>query len=65
MSVLLALLAACLAFFFINLFFLLARVEKKFGQIVPLLEKFMVVRYNLKRDEHGQEQVGVRADSLE
>ncbi len=51
MSFLIALLTLSLAFFFLNLFFQLAKVEKGIQSTVVLLEKFMVVRYNLKRDK--------------
>jgi hypothetical protein len=50
MGVFLVLLTAILAAFFLNLFFQLARVEKGLQNTVTLLEKFMVLRYNLKKD---------------
>lgn len=51
MSFLIALLTLSLAFFFLNLFFQLSKVERGIQGTVVLLEKFMVVRYNLKRNK--------------
>jgi len=51
MSVFIALFTLGLALFLLNLFFQLSKVEKNLQATVALLEKFMVMRYNLKRDD--------------
>lgn len=56
MTVLLVLLCLCLSIFFLNLFFVLAKVERSIQLLVPMLEKFMTVRYNLKKDSQPNEE---------
>lgn len=47
MAVILGLLIACLGFYFLGLFFQVARLEKTLIEDVTLLEKFMIVTYAL------------------
>jgi hypothetical protein len=63
MSLFIALLTGILAFFFLNLFFQLAKVEKGLQGTVALLEKFMILRYNLKKDGEGDSKDGSQGET--
>ena len=47
MTVLLALFVVCLGVFFLNVFFQIAKMERRMHDQVTALEKYMTQRYNL------------------
>ena len=49
MSIILALLIACLGLYFLSLFFQVARLEKFMNEGVTLLEKYMISKYALDK----------------
>jgi hypothetical protein len=63
MSVLIALFTVSLALYFLNLFYQLAKVEKAMQGTVSLLEKFMVLRYNLKNESEDGKEIKVTPEA--